>query len=243
MGPVIDFQSKVALVTGVGRVGQIGFAVARALGQCGAGLVLANRNAVELGHRVTEFAADGIAARAAAGDLTEPDVARHAVETAVESYGRLDVVVNVAGGLTVIAPLAETEVDAFDREYEINVKTAFLVSRAAVGPMAAAGTGAIVNFASPAGLAARPQLAAYSAAKAGVAAITRALALEVRDQGIRVNAVAPGLVRTSDNVTAMDDDDHRWVEIDEIVHGVLFLASNLAAGITGHVLPILGGDL
>jgi len=92
-------------------------------------------------------------------------------------------------------------------------------------------------------LAAQPQLAAYSAAKAGVAAITRALAMEVRDRGVRVNAVAPGLVRTRDNLEQVDDGGLRWVEIDEIVNGVLFLASDLASGITGHVLPILGGDL
>ena len=243
MGRPFDFTGKVALVTGVGRVGQIGFAVAQALGRGGAQLVLADRNAVELGRRVSEFGAEGIVAHAAAGDLTQADVAHHAVDTAVARFGRLDVVVNVAGGLTGVAPLAETDTGAFDREFELNVKTTFLVSRAAVQPMLEAGRGAIVNFASVAALAAKPQLAAYSAAKAGVAAITRVLAMEVRDLGVRVNAVAPGLVRTRDNVEQLGADGLRWVEIDEIVNGVLFLASDLASGITGHVLPILGGDL
>lgn len=232
------------MVTGVGRVGQIGHAVAQALGEAGAKLILADRNAVELGRRVKEFEARGIAARAAAGDLTEPDVAQHTVGAALEEFGRLDIVVNLAGGITTVGRIGELAVETLDREYETNVKTTFLVSRAAVAPMVEAGHGAIVNFASVAALSARPRLAAYSAAKAGVAAITRSLAMEVRDQGVRVNAVAPGLVRTADNVEQMGDGATlRWVEIDEIVGGVLFLASELASGITGHVLPIVGGDL
>lgn len=244
MAKAFDFAGKTAVVTGVGRVGQIGHAVAQALGAAGANLILGDRNAVELGRRVKEFDGQGITARAAAGDLTEPDVAQHTVTAALEEFGRLDVVVNVAGGLTAVGPISELDVETLDREYQINVKTTFLVSRAAVPPMVEARRGAIVNFASVAALSARPQLAAYSAAKAGVAAITRSLAIELRDHGVRVNAVAPGLVRTAENVEQMGGDPAlRWVEIGEIVAGVLFLASDLSSGVTGHVLPILGGDL
>jgi NAD(P)-dependent dehydrogenase (short-subunit alcohol dehydrogenase family) len=140
------FDGKVVLVTGVARVGQIGHAVALAFGRAGAKLVLCDRNAVEAAARAREFAAEGIDARPTAGDLTEPDIARLAVETAIRHFGRLDVVVNVAGGLTTFGPIAGTGVADFDREIAINLKTV-LVSQAAV-PALAETRGVIVNFAS-----------------------------------------------------------------------------------------------
>src|SRR5256885_13481164 len=93
-----DFRGKVALVTGVGRVGQIGHAVARGLGRAGAKLVLADVNAVGLADRIKEFAAEGITAKASAGDLTQPEAGRAAAAAAQAQYGGLDILVNVAGG-------------------------------------------------------------------------------------------------------------------------------------------------
>src|SRR2546423_13600594 len=104
-----DFRGKVALVTGVGRVGQIGHAVARGLGRAGAKLVLADVNAVGLADRVKEFAGEGIAAKASAGDLTQPDAARVAAAAAQSHFGGLDVVGNVAGGGVWFRPLARGE--------------------------------------------------------------------------------------------------------------------------------------
>ncbi len=236
------FEGKVVLVTGVARVGQIGHAVALAFGRAGAKLVLCDRNAVEAAARAREFAAEGIDARPTAGDLTEPDIARLAVETAIRHFGRLDVVVNVAGGLTTFGPIAGTGVADFDREIAINLKTAFLVSQAAV-PALAETRGVIINFASVAFFRPQDQMAVYAAAKAGVAAFTQSLALELRDRGVRVNAVAPGMVRTGDNVSAAPGGKVRWVEMRQITDGVLFLASDAADAITGHVLPITNGAL
>jgi NAD(P)-dependent dehydrogenase (short-subunit alcohol dehydrogenase family) len=90
----------------------------------------------------------------------------------------------------------------------------------------------------------RPQtnLAIYSAAKAGVAGLTQSLALELRDRGIRVNAVAPGMVRTAQNVADVGK-DARFVEIEQITDAVLFLGSDAASGITGHILPVTNGEL
>ena len=236
------FEGKVVLVTGVARVGQIGHAVALAFGRAGAKLVLGDRHAGEAAARAREFAAEGIDARPTAGDLTEPDIARLAVETAIRHFGRLDVVVNVAGGLTTFGPIAGTGVADFDREIAINLKTAFLVSQAAV-PALAETRGVIINFASVAFFRPQDQMAVYAAAKAGVAAFTQSLALELRDRGVRVNAVAPGMVRTGDNVSAAPGGKVRWVEMRQITDGVLFLASDAADAITGHVLPITNGAL
>lgn len=238
-----DFSGQVAVVTGVGRVGQIGHAVAQGFGRAGAKLVIADRSAVDVAARAQEFGAQGIDARPAAGDLTEPDVAQFTVDQALSAFGRLDVVVNVAGGLTGFGPMLEMDASVLDREVAVNVKTSYLVSRAAARVMVQQKKGAIVNFASIAAIQAKPSMAAYSAAKAGVAAITRSLALELREHGVRVNAVAPGLVRTTDNVGSMGGQVAHWVEIEDIVHAVLFLASDLSAGITGHVLPVARGEL
>ena len=237
-----DFSGQVALVTGVGRVGQIGHAVALGFGEAGAKLVICDVSAVNVAARAREFVERGIEAKAAAGDLTEPDVAQWAVDEALQAYGRLDVVANVAGGLIGIGPMTESDPDTFDREMAINVKTTYLVSRAAARVMDKQRRGAIVNFASIAAFHGRAEMAAYSAAKAGVAALTRSLALELRDHGVRVNAVAPGTVRTPENLATMGGVNARWVEISDVVHAVLFLASDLAAGITAHVLPVSHGE-
>jgi NAD(P)-dependent dehydrogenase (short-subunit alcohol dehydrogenase family) len=237
-----DFTGQVVIVTGVGRVGQIGHAVAEGFGKAGAKLVISDLNAVGVAARATEFRAQGIEAVPAAGDLTEPDVAAWIVEQATTNFGRIDVLANVAGGLTGIGPIAERSHEVFEREIAINVRTMYLASRAAVPVMMKQQKGAIVSFASMAAFSARPDMAAYSAAKAGVAALTRSLALELRDHGVRVNAVAPGSVRTADNRASMAGQTVHWVEIRWVVDAVLFLASDFAAGISGHVLPVSLGE-
>ena len=239
MGLTFDFRDRVVLVTGVGRAGQIGHAVAQAFGDAGARLVLSDRNAVGLAERLKEFAGRGLDVRPAAGDLSDPSVAEFAVETAVRQFGRLDVLVNVAGGLTTYGSFSASVVEEFDREIAINLKTAYLVTRAAIEPLASHG-GAVVNFASVAYFHPVQPMAIYSAAKSAVAGLTRSLALELQPRGIRVNAVAPGMVRTVDNLASVSDKDVRWVEMGEITAGVMFLASDAASAVTGHILPLTG---
>jgi NAD(P)-dependent dehydrogenase (short-subunit alcohol dehydrogenase family) len=231
-----DFSDKVALVTGVGRAGQIGNAVALAFGQAGAKIVACDLNAVGVAERVREFAALGVDARPCAGDLTQRDIAALAVEMALRHFGRLDVVVNVAGGLTTYGPIEKLSVADFDREVAINLKTTVLVSQAAIEALSRT-QGCIVNFASIAYFDPQAPMAVYGAAKAAVVGFTQSLALELRDRRIRVNAVAPGMVRTGDNV-ATAGEEAAYVELSDITDGVLSLASSDAAAVTGHILPI-----
>jgi NAD(P)-dependent dehydrogenase (short-subunit alcohol dehydrogenase family) len=240
-GGKYDFRDRVVLVTGVGRAGQIGNAVARAFGEAGARIVACDQNAVGVTERVGEFEAAGLVACPAAGDLTQPDAARLAVEMAQRHYGRLDVVVNVAGGLTTYGPFEQTTVKDFDREVSINLKTVFNVAQAAI-PALAETRGSIINFASIAYVQPAANMAVYTAAKAAIAGFTRSLAVEMHPRGIRVNAVAPGMVRTADNVADAGAGAH-YVEMEQICEGVLFLASDAAGGITGHILPITGGKV
>ena len=230
-----DFSGRVVLVTGVGRAGQIGNAVSLAFGKAGAKLVACDRNAVGVVERVREFVAQGIDARPAAGDLTQPDMARLAVETARRHFGRLDVVINLAGGLTTYGAFESVTAEALDRELSINLKTAFLVSQAAVTALAES-RGCIVNFASIAVQHPEANLSAYSAAKAAVAGLTTALAVELAPRGIRVNAVAPAMVRTAENIAAVGADAD-YVELDAITGGVMALSAP-GESVTGQIRAI-----
>jgi NAD(P)-dependent dehydrogenase (short-subunit alcohol dehydrogenase family) len=231
-----SFRGKVVLVTGVGRAGQIGNAVALAFGKAGAKIVACDQNAVGVAERVREFAAQGVDAKPCAGDLTQPDIAALAVEVALKHFGKLDVVVNVAGGLTTYGPIDQITVAALDREIAINLKTTVLVSQAAIEALSRT-KGCIINFSSIAYFHPQAPMAVYSAAKAAVAGFTQSLALELRDRQVRVNAIAPAMVRTLDNVAALGDGDAQYVEMQQITDGVMSLASS-ASNATGQIVPI-----
>ena len=231
-----EFVDKVVLVTGVGRAGQIGNAVALAFGKAGAKIVACDRNAVGVAERVREFGAQGVDARPCAGDLTQPDIAALAVEIALKNFGRLDVVVNVAGGLTTYGPIGDLTLQAIDREISINLKTTVLVSQAAIDALSRS-QGCIVNFSSIAYFSPQAPMAIYSAAKAAVAGFSQSLALELQDRNIRVNAVAPAMVRTMDNVAAVGEGEAQYVEMREVTEGVMALASP-SSTVTGQILPI-----
>jgi NAD(P)-dependent dehydrogenase (short-subunit alcohol dehydrogenase family) len=220
----------------VGRAGQIGNAVALAFGKAGAKIVACDLNAVGVAERVREFAAQGVDARPCAGDLTQPDIAALAVEVALKHFGRLDVVVNVAGGLTTFGPIEQITAQAIDRELAINLKTTALVSQAAIEALTLS-RGSIVNFSSIAYFNPQSPMAVYAAAKAAVAGFTRSLALELKDRQVRVNAIAPAMVRTVDNVAAVGETDAQYVEMQEITDGVMSLAAP-GATMTGQILPI-----
>lgn len=234
-----DYRGRVVIVTGVGRPGQIGHATALAFARAGAQLVLCDVNATGVAERAKEFQALGLDARPAAGDLTEPDIARLAVETAVRNYGRLDALVNIAGGLTTYGPIEGATVKAFDREVGINLKTTVMMSQAAVEELSKT-HGSIVNVASIAFFQPQANMAIYAAAKAGIAGFTRSLATELLPRFVRVNAIAPAMVRTPENVGAAGT-DATYVEMQHITDGIMFLTSAAAEAINGVILPITRG--
>ena len=150
----------------------------------------------------------------------------------VSAFGRIDIVVNLAGGLTVYKPSTDVTVDEWTREVNNNVLSAFLVTREAFPHMAKTGGGSVINFARAGN--AQANMLPYNVAKAGVAALTRTFALEGKEAKIRVNAVAPGLVDTASNVNMMKPKDtSKWAKRDEIADVVVFLASPAVAGRDG----------
>jgi len=232
-------SGKVALVTGVSRDGQVGPAVARALASEAAALAIVARSRENVEARAQELKRDGARVLAIAADLTDETAARQMVERTVLELGRIDVLVNLAGGLTRYKPAVETTLEDWNQEIGNNLLAAFLCSRAVFPRLRDAGGGAIVNFAR----AGSPQanMVAYNCAKAGVEALTRTLALEGRDHNIRVNAIAPGLVDTSSNIEAMKPKDlKKWASREDIARAVVFLASGASAGITGQTLAVTG---
>lgn len=237
-----SLQGKVAVVTGVSHDGQVGQAVARALAESGAALAICARTQANVEARAAELRQTGARVFALAASLTDERAVQQLVDSVLGEYERIDVLINLAGGLTRYKPAVETSLDDWTSEIDNNLLSSFLTSRAVFPHMRTAGGGAIVNFARS-GL---PQanMIAYNCAKAGIEALTRTLALEGRDAGIRVNAVAPGLVDTASNIAAMKPKDLKhWTKRDDIAEAVVFLTSPAAAGITGQTIAVTGWGL
>jgi NAD(P)-dependent dehydrogenase (short-subunit alcohol dehydrogenase family) len=234
-----SLAGKVAIVTGVSNDGQVGQAVAKALAAEGASLAIAARTKDNVVARAAELKAEGANVVPVAGSLSEEAQVKHLIAETVSAFGRIDIVVNLAGGLSIYKPSAEVTVEEWTREVNNNVLSAFLVTREAFPHMAKTGGGAVINFARAGN--AQANMLPYNVAKAGVAALTRTFALEGRDAHIRVNAVAPGLVDTAMNVNMMKPKDtSKWAKRAEIADVVVFLASPAALGITGQVLDVTG---
>jgi NAD(P)-dependent dehydrogenase (short-subunit alcohol dehydrogenase family) len=238
----------VAIVTG-GANG-IGWATAQRFAQEGYSVAVADLHADRVRQRAQQLGAAhvGIAADVA----IEADVVA-LMRACVEQFGRLDVLVNNAGNSDQPYPTIEQNIDEFDRLVDIHLRGTFLACREAAKVMLAQRSGAIVNLGSIAGLAGIPQRNAYSAAKAGIAAMTRSLACEWAREGIRVNAVAPGYVAT-ELVEALQRNGQmnlasiekrtpmcRLARPDEIARAISFLASDAASYITGATLSVDGG--
>jgi 3-oxoacyl-[acyl-carrier protein] reductase len=243
-----DMTDHVSIITGVGDDGQVGYVVARRFLDAGARVVV-----TDIAPAVEQLAARLGEQERVAGvqaDLTaDPDVDR--VITAVrERFGRLDSLINVAGGLSVVRPLADTTPEEWQREQQRNTETTLRMVRAAL-PLLRESRGAIVSFASPAASAAVAGLGAYSAAKAGVIAITRAIALEEQRYGVRANAIAPGMIDTAQNrrqlgietaaeAEAEVEAARRLVSREDVAAVALFLAGRESRGISGEVIRVTG---
>jgi len=235
-------EGKVALVTGVSQDGQVGQAVAKALAEKGAALAICARTRSNVDARAEELRQAGARVLPLAANLTDESQVRELVKRTLDEYKKIDILVNLAGGLTRYKSAVEHSLDDWNHELGNNLLSAFLTSRTVFPHMRDGGGGSIINFAR-AGLS-QANMVAYNCAKAGIEALTRTLALEGRDFGIRVNAVAPGLVDTASNIAAMKPKDlKRWTKRQDIAEAVAFLASDAAAGITGQVIPVTGWGL
>ena len=233
---------RVALVTGAST--GIGLAVADRLLADGFALAFATHAADETARDAFERVSARGRAHWLAGDLADRAVPERLVADAVGALGRLDVLVNNAG-VSRAKPALDLTADDFDQIFAVDVRAAFLLSRAAAAPMREAGGGSIVNVTSVHEHVPRPGFALYAAAKAALGMLTRGLALELAALGIRVNAVAPGAIATERNQEA--DELAREVplgragEPSEVAALVAFLAGDESRYVTGSSYLIDGG--
>jgi len=227
------------VLTGVGREGQVGEVVARALADEGAALELVDLDSGEVERRAATLRAAGFVANAYQCNLTDPaQVEALARDVAARHGSQVDALVNMAGGFGMTGPVAESNVALWQRQFDINLTTAYLATRFFL-PQLRPKRGAIVYFASAAALPGEnaAKMSAYVAAKAGVIALTRAVADEERNAGVRANALAPTAIRTAANLDSMGS-KIRYVEREDVAAAVVFLCSEASRAVTGQILRL-----
>ncbi|WP_145206578.1 SDR family NAD(P)-dependent oxidoreductase [Sphingobium sp. B2] len=186
-----------------------------------------------------EVASDGVALALGGVDLTDEAAVGVAAARIEKELGRLDGLVNIAGGFS-WETVADGSVATWDRLYAMNVRTALIASRALL-PMLRATHGAIVNIGAAASVKAGVGMGAYAASKSGVARLTEALAEELKEEGVRVNAILPSIIDTPANRADMPDADvAKWVSPAQLAGVVAFLLSSDAMPITGALIPVTG---
>jgi NAD(P)-dependent dehydrogenase (short-subunit alcohol dehydrogenase family) len=230
---IMTLQGKVVAVTG--GFGQLGQAVARAALDAGAQVAALDR---------ARAPAEGTlpAGLFALGelDLAEPEAAVRALDQVAARFGGLDALVNVAGTFR-WETLEKGSLDTWDMLYRVNLRSAVSTSRAALPHLMRRGGGRIVNIGAGAAAKAGAGMGAYTASKAGVAKFTEALAEELKDRNVTVNAVLPSIIDTPANRADMPDADFtRWVTPRAIAEVIAFLLSEQARAVTGALIPVSG---
>jgi gluconate 5-dehydrogenase len=243
--PLFDLKGHRALITGASQ--GIGFALAEGLAEAGAKVVINGRDPA----RATAAAARIPGAEALCFDVTDHAAARAAVD-GFEAQGKpIDILVNNAG-IQHRAPLEDFPAEAFERLLQTNVASVFHVGQAVARHMIARGRGRIINIASVQTALARPSIAPYTATKGAVGNLTKGMATDWAKHGLTCNAIAPGYFETPLNAALMADPDFdawlkkrtpagRWGRVEELKGACIFLASDAASFINGHVLYVDGG--
>jgi 3-hydroxybutyrate dehydrogenase len=258
MALAVDLSGRAAVVTGGGR--GIGAAVARALAEAGARVVVAARNVAEIERVASDLLAAGRAARAVPCDVTDPESVARLAREAEGAVGVVDILVNNAGVAT-SGKLEKLEPEEWARILNVNATGTYLVTRAFLPAMAANGWGRVINVASIAGLAGGAYISAYAASKHAVVGFTRSVALEVAARGVTVNAICPGFVATpmTDQSVARisaktgmaeaearrriveQNPQRRLIEPEEVAWLALALCAERARGINGQAIALDGG--
>jgi NAD(P)-dependent dehydrogenase (short-subunit alcohol dehydrogenase family) len=245
-----DLTGKVALITGGSR--GIGRAIAVGFARAGAQIVVASRKQAAVDAVADEIRQQGGAALAVAAHVGDEQAIKSLVEQAVASFGRIDILVNNAATNPHFGPLLEATPAQWDKIMQVNLRGVFLLCQQVVPIMRRQGGGSIINMASIEGLRPSKGLGVYSVSKAGLILLTQALAQELGPDGIRVNALAPGLIRTDFSAALWQTPDVAEAVIartplrrlggpEDVVGAALFLASSASSYVSGAVITVDGG--
>jgi len=245
---MFDLSGKVALVTGASR--GLGWAMAQALAKAGARVIINARDAKVLDERVQQLASQGLQGEAAAFDVTDQAAGARCIQGAVAKHGRFDILVANAG-IQHRKPIAEFEAADFERVMNTNTTAVWALSKEAAKVMIPRKQGRIIMTGSISALLARPTISAYIASKAAVHGLTRQLGVELAQHRITVNAIAPGFFATEMNTALIENKEFndwvckrtpagRWGQLEEIGPAAVFLASDEASYVNGHVLTVDG---
>jgi NAD(P)-dependent dehydrogenase (short-subunit alcohol dehydrogenase family) len=243
-------NGRVALITG--GTGGLGVAMAQALADAGAHVVVTSRNqkkAEEAASKITETTGQRVVGIAA--DVTDSGQINAMVQSVINEFGRIDILINNAG-INIRKPIEEFKDEEWDRVQETNLKGPFLCSRAVVKQMKAQRYGRVINISSMLGSVALPERAAYCSSKGGLIQLTKVMALECGPYNITVNAVCPGPFATELNAVVINNPEAnkqfvdnialgRWGKPEEITGAIIFLASDASSFVTGSSLFVDGG--
>lgn len=246
------FTGKVAVVAGASTDPGIGTASARRLAREGASVVINARDEARLHATEQTLRSEGLEVVAVAGSAGAEGTAELLVDRAVDSFGRIDLLVNAVGGVPFVGSALDLTRDDLLATVELNTWPALSLVQAAMARGLADGGGAVVNISSGSPHKTTPTMAAYAAAKSALNALTRTLANDLGRRGVRVNAVSPGLTRTEATRDLWGTDDGeaagrcmllgRLTEADDVAAAVAFLLSDEAAAITGVLLDVDAGN-
>jgi len=226
------------VVTGVARAGQVGAVVAQAFASHGARVSIVARSIADATARAADMRALGLDVHPFACDLADASATMALARDVLAGAGRVDALVNAAGGFSMSGPVAESDPATLAHQLAINLGTAYATTRAFL-PALRASRGAVVFVASAAALpsARVKNVSAYAIAKGGVITLMRAVAQEEHASGVRANAIAPGTIRTPENVAHVPRDT-RFVELASVASAIEFLCSPAAAQLTGQVIEL-----
>jgi NAD(P)-dependent dehydrogenase (short-subunit alcohol dehydrogenase family) len=233
------FTGKVALVAG--GTGGLGRAVSLAFLNQGAELIVTYVAAEEFSELKTLAGSNSSRLTGRKVDVTDEVAVQRLIDGILADHGRLDVLVNTIGGYVGGVKLWEVETGALERMLALNLRSGFMLSRAAAKAMLPEGKGAIVNVAAKAAFDHETGLAAYAASKAAAVALMDSLAADLKGTGVRANSILPSIIDTQANRKAMPDADFsRWPKPENIARVILFLSSDDAAVIHGAAIPVYG---
>ncbi|MBE7732032.1 glucose 1-dehydrogenase [Devosia sp. CC-YST696] len=243
-----DLTGRLALVTGSSR--GLGFAMAKALAEAGAAIVLNGRDSAALGNAAADLAEQGHAVRAVAFDVTSRDSINDAIAHIEDEIGPIDILVNNAG-MQFRSALEAFPPEKFDQIVSTNLTSVFNVSQPVARQMIARGRGKIINICSLLAELSRPSIAPYAATKGAVANLTRGMAVDWARHGLNVNGIAPGYFATEMNEALLRDEKFnawiasrtpmgRWGAPEELGGAAIFLASDASRFVNGHILYVDG---